>query len=269
MEPAPPIETARVRPGRVPEASAPPIVEPPEMPQPGTVAVDSATGLKYVWIPPGAFQMGCAVAGRCEEDEKPLHAVTLSRGFWMMQTEATVDAYERFTRATARPMPPAPGFNSGWQKPNHPVVGTIWAEAQAFCDWAGGRLPTEAEWEYAARGGKSESFLPEVNVVAWHSKNSGGRTQEVGGKAPNGWGLFDMFGNAAEWCGDWYAASYGNGPRTDPSGPRMGRARPLRGGSWQSEAKELRLSDRSPLLPGMRNRDVGFRCVKRGISVTR
>ena len=265
----PHIETARVGPGRVSGASAPPIVEPPGAPQPGTVTLNTNTGLKYVWIPPGAFRMGCAVAGRCEDDEKPVHVVTLTRGFWMMQTEATVDAFERFTQATARPMPPAPGFNSGWRKPNHPVVGTTWAEAQAFCDWAGGRLPTEAEWEYAARGGEPQSSDSEVNAVAWHAKISDRRTHEVGSKAPNDWGLFDMLGNAAEWSGDWYVESYGSGPRTDPRGPRTGRARVLRGGSWQSDPKELRPSGRSPLLPGMRNRDVGFRCMRRGISLTR
>ncbi len=266
VEPEPKVNTASVRPIRRPEPSPPPLVEPANIPHPGAVAVDSARGLQYVWIPPGVFHMGCSVAGACDNDEMPRHEVTLTGGIWMMQTEVTVAAYERFSRATGRPMPLAPRFNADWRHPNHPVVGTTWEEAQAFCEEADGRLPTEAEWEYAARSGQSDSARLDVDAAAWHSTNSGRRTHEVGGKAPNGWGLFDMLGNASEWCWDWYAESYGAGPRTDPQGPDHGRARLVRGGSWQTAAKDLRLSDRRSLLPGMRNRDVGFRCVKRATS---
>ena len=253
--------TRPVAPAPVMVEAAPATVR--EAQEPGTVGVSQGDGLRSVWIPAGAFQMGCGSAGRCEDDERPVHEVTIGHGFWMTQAEVSVGAYERFARATGRSMPPAPNFNREWRKKDHPMVAATWAEAEAFCVWSGGRLPSEAEWEYAARAGKANAASAEADVVAWHAGNSGSGTHEVGSRAPNVWGLFDMLGNAAEWCGDWYGESYGIGPRADPRGPQGGRARVVRGGSWETNGKELRVADRSRLLPGMRNRNVGFRCVKR------
>ena len=127
-------------------------------------------------------------------------------------------------------MPPAPDFNPICQKEDHPVVRVNWDDATAYCQWAGGRLPTEAEWERAARGaGEPAARLKDV---AWFSANSGDQTHPVGQKRPNGYGLYDMLGNVWEWCGDWYQEDYYKvGPSTDPKGPTSGQFRALRGGS--------------------------------------
>ena len=111
--------------------------------------------LEYVCIPPGSFQMG-AVPGDSEarDDESPRHLVTITRGFWMCRTEVTVRAYRQFCEETDRSMPLAPPFNPGWCNQDHPIVFVTWHDAVAYCEWAGVRLPTEAEWEYAARGGQ-------------------------------------------------------------------------------------------------------------------
>jgi formylglycine-generating enzyme required for sulfatase activity len=114
-------------------------------PAPGTVKTNPKDGLKYVWIPPGTFTMGCSSGDtECANDEKPPHKVTITKGFWMGQTEVTVGAYKRFVRLTGRKMPPDP--NANWADDRLPVVSTDWNEAKVYCAWAGGRLPTEAEW---------------------------------------------------------------------------------------------------------------------------
>jgi len=222
---------------------------------------NSRDGQQYVWIPPGTFMMGwlpeySSLWGR---GEVPAHQVTITRGFWIGQTPVTVGAYMRFAGATGRQVPDAPAFNAGWANGNMPIVNVTWDDAAAYCGWMGGRLPTEAEWEYAARGGSVESCYGHPDEIAWHRQNSGGRPHDVAQKLPNGFGLYDMLGNVWEWVNDWWhAAYYENSPSRDPSGPASGRARVLRGGSWREGP--IRVSYRYRYHPASRLDHVGFRC---------
>jgi formylglycine-generating enzyme required for sulfatase activity len=237
-----------------------------DVPPPGTVRGNSKDGLKYVWIPPGTSIMGCSPGdSECYPNEKPSHKVIISKGFWIGQTETTVSAYKRFVAATGRQMPHAPSFNSGWTNENMPVVKVSWDDAQAYCGWAGGRLPTEAEWEYAARGGSSEARYGNLDEIAWYRNNSGGQAHEVAQKRANGFGLFDMLGNVLEWVNDWYDENYYRmSPSQDPTGAGSGQYRVLRGGSWDGswgDSRELvRVSSRTVYYPTSRIDNGGFRC---------
>jgi formylglycine-generating enzyme required for sulfatase activity len=235
----------------------------PAPPRPGEVRLNSKDGLNYVWIPPGTFLMGCSPNdSKCDGDEKRVHRVAISKGFWMGQTEVTVRAYKVFAAATGHPMPDTPIFNSGWRNDSMPIVRINWEEAQAYCHWAGGRLPTEAEWEYAARGGSTEARYGDLDDIAWYEKNSGAETHDVARKRANGFGLFDTLGNVWEWVGDWYDADFYQYSRSqDPAGPSSGEYRVLRGGSWEYGPRMLRVSARHFYDPGYRSYDAGARCV--------
>jgi formylglycine-generating enzyme required for sulfatase activity len=148
--------------------------------QPGTVRVNPQDGLNYVWIPPGTYTMGCSPGdAECVDSEKPSHSVTISKGFWMGQTEATVDAYKRFAQLTKRVMPSGPRWDRKWKQDNLPMVNVTWDDARSYCTWAGGRPPTEAEWEYAARAGTQTKYYfgndaALLSDYAWYDSNSGG-----------------------------------------------------------------------------------------------
>jgi sulfatase modifying factor 1 len=224
---------------------------------------------EMVWIPAGEGEIGC-VAGdaECYEDEKPAHRVILARGFWLDVTEVTLAQYRRFAQATGRPLPPPPGFPQG---ESHPVVSVGFDDAVAYCSWAGGRLPTEAEWEYAARGGSSGWKYPwggsavsgQANAEGISPGDTWARTAPVASFPANGFGLFDMAGNAWEWCADFYASgTYRTGPAADPTGPATGTQRVLRGGAWNSQVKSLRASNRGKALPSLRLELNGFRCAR-------
>src|SRR5271157_236917 len=263
-------------------------------PRAGTVRENPKDGLKYVWIPPDSFMMGCSHDDNdCQDNEKPPHQVTISKGFWIGQTEVTVGAYKRFAGATGRQMPPEPDIggrllNPGWGDDVMPIVDVTWDDAQAYCGWAGGKLPTEAEWEYAARGGSTAARYGDLNEIAWYADNSGRERldsariwkedqanyekrlnengngmHEVGQKRANKFGLHDVLGNVWEWVNDWYDQSYYQKISSiDPKGPLDGEYRVLRGGSWfYFIPKDVRVSFRLVNLPGVRgNGDLGFRC---------
>jgi formylglycine-generating enzyme required for sulfatase activity len=249
-------------------------------------------GLKYVWIPPGTFTMGCSPGdNECYYFEKPTHQVTITRGFWIGQTPVTVGAYRRFAGATGRPMPPEPNIlgralNPGWGNDAMPIVDVTWNDAQAYCRWAGGRLLTEAEWEYAARGGSTEARYGPIDDIAWYADNSGqqrldsariwnedrrnydqrlkdngNRMHEVGLKRPNTFGLFDILGNVWQWVSDWCDPNYyWSSPSQDPRGPASGQMRVLRGGSWHGYARHVRVSYRNWGNPAHWDINNGFRC---------
>jgi formylglycine-generating enzyme required for sulfatase activity len=229
---------------------------------PGTVRENPRDGLKYVWIPPGTFMMGCSRGdGWCHSDEKPSHEVTISEGFWIGQTEVSVGAYKRFAAATGRQMPSAPAFNSGWENDNLPIVNVSWYDAHGDCTWAGGRLPTEAEWEYAARGGSTEASYGPIDEIAWTKQYDTVGPHEVAKKRANGFGLFDVLGNVDEWVNDWFDPNYyQKRPSQDPSGPASGGGRVIRGESWGDYDLDVRVSSRRSIGPGGWDNRTGFRC---------
>ncbi len=262
-------------------------------PKKGEIRVNRTDGLKYVWVPSGSFVMGCSPGDHeCYEFEKPPHEVAITNGFWIGQTEVTVGAYKRFVAAMGKPMPPEPSIsgrplNPGWSDDAMPIVEVTSDDAQAYCGWAGGRLPTDAEWEYAARAGSTTAQYDDLDEIAWYANNSGRRyldslslwrkqdeagyekrlsengntMHEVGQKRPNELGLYDMLGNAAEWVYDWWDPNfYQYSPPENPGGPTSGTERDLRGGSWIGPPRDIRVSLRSRRNPGDRDFDVGFRC---------
>ncbi len=235
---------------------------------PGETRVNPHDGLPYVWIPAGNFHMGCSPGDfEFREDEKPRHEVIITKGFWLGQTSVTVEAYKRFAKAAGIEMPNPPAFNPGWSHGRLPIVNVGWKGAHAYCAWAGGRLPTEAEWEYAARGGSSEPRYAPIDAIAWYKSNSGWKAHPVGEKLPNAFGLFDMLGNVWEWVHDWYDEGYGKDMHViDPRGPASGEFRVLRGGSWGGAARYIRASSRNGVLPGDWGHGVGFRCALDAIS---
>jgi formylglycine-generating enzyme required for sulfatase activity len=251
-------------------APKPPTIEVEMVPRvvsaPAAVAVreNPKDGLKYAWIPPGTFIMGCSPGdSECGPVEKPAHQVTITKGFWIGQTEVTVAAYRRFVGSTGAQMPVAPDFNANWNNQDMPIVDVSWNNAKAFCGWARGRLPTEAQWEYAARAGSTEARYGPLDEVAWYSDNSGQTTHEVGQKRANGFGLYDVLGNVWEWVSDWYDQNYyQNSPAQDPTGATSGNMRVLRGGAWNYYPSVVRVSNRVWLYPTMGSDACGFRCAR-------
>jgi formylglycine-generating enzyme required for sulfatase activity len=245
-----------------PPATAAPKPARPAGPAPGQVRVNPKDGLKYVWISPGTFAMGCSPGDKeCFDNEKPSHRVTITKGFWIGQTAVTVAAYKKFVGSTGAKMPTAPDFNADWKNPNMPIVDVSWDDATAFCGWAGGRLPTEAEWEYAARAGSTEGRYGPLDDVAWCLDNSEKKTHDVGQKRPNGFGLYDVLGNVWQWVNDWFAPDYyQNSPSQDPAGPSGGKAHGLRGGSAFFAPRFIRVSTRHKGLPNLKVIGVGIRC---------
>jgi formylglycine-generating enzyme required for sulfatase activity len=226
------------------------------------VQVNPQDGLKYVWIAPGTFMMGCSPGDAdCASPEKPAHSVTLTKAYWIGQTEVTVGAYKRFVQAAKAQMPQAPKVDKGWKNASLPMVNVTWQEAGQYCTWAGGRLPTEAEWEYAARGASSAPRYGNLGDIAW-TRDNARQTQPVAGKLPNAYGLYDTLGNVWEWVNDWFDANgYSSDAGQDPTGPATGTEKVLRGGSWIVDPKLLRASDRYGIQPGARSDYFGFRCV--------
>jgi formylglycine-generating enzyme required for sulfatase activity len=220
----------------------------------GTTKVNPKDGLTYVWIAPGKFMMGCAPGDEdCGDDEKPLHEVTITKGFWMAQMLVTQSAYQKL-------MSKSPSHFHGEKMPL-PVETLTYDDALAFCTAAGMRLPTEAEWEYAARAGDATPRYGKIDAIAWYNANSGGTTRPVGKKQPNAWKLYDMLGNLWEWTSDRYGRDYyQHSEKQDPKGAAEGEDHPLRGGCWNSSPDIVRVSQRVSAPPSQHGANVGFRC---------
>ncbi|WP_428658440.1 formylglycine-generating enzyme family protein [Runella sp.] len=211
----------------------------------------------FVLVKGGTFSMG---DDKGAIDERPVHAVTI-KDFYVAKHEVTVAQYKAFTKATGGAMPPVPSW--GWQE-EHPIVGVSWNEAVAYCEWLSKqegkkiRLLTEAEWEYAACGGANKNAAA-TEETGWYMGNTdGGGTKPVGTKKANKQGIFDIGGNAAEWCADWYDKGYYAGsPPNNPAGPAQGSGRVVRGRSFGDEPKPLTF--RYGLAPASKKPTVGFR----------
>jgi len=222
------------------------------------------TEIQWIYITGGTFNMGDTF-GDGHNEEYPVHSVTLS-DFYLAKTEVTVAQYSAFCRATGYSTPPLPSRD----KDSFPIANVSWNDALAFCQWAGCRLPTEAEWEYAARSaGKREKWAgtsdySRLNEYAWYGTNIASITHQVATKLPNSLGLYDMSGNVWEWCADWFAENYYNSSvMIDPRGPSSGIYRILRGGSWgQDSGDNARCTLRNFNMPEIRNVHYGFRCAR-------
>ena len=224
-------------------------------------AIAEAKEIPSVSLTGGSFMMGD------EEgfpDERPVHEVQLS-GFRMSKNEVTVKQYRAFCELTGRQMPPAPSFG---YKDNLPMTNVTWHEANAFCKWVGGRLPTEAEWEYAARDGGGAARYSGGNVLsrlAVYDGNSGGQPMAVGSKSANSSGIRDLTGNVSEWCSDWYYRKYPSESQQNPRGPGSGTDKIIRGGGFNSspnstmDGDQLRNTYRNHRKPDTRSASVGFR----------
>ena len=225
-----------VRGGTVASTIAVPAPPSPSAPRVGETRVNAKDGLTYVWIPAGSFTMGCSPGdGECYNDEKPPHAEQIADGFWLGRTEVTQAAWKRVMNSS-------PSYFKGDQLPIEQVN---WTEAGDYCKAIGGRLPTEKEWEYAARAGTTDARYGALDAIAWYSGNSGKSTHPVGlNKQANAYGLYDMLGNVWEWTSDNYDA---------------GR-KVVRGGSWSDSPQFVRVSGRGGDGPTNRLSDIGFRC---------
>ncbi len=231
----------------------------PEKPLPEASAqsINSKDGLTYVRIPSGRYLMGCSAAdSECDEDEKPAHWVDIPKAFWMGQSEVTVSAFRKYAETIGR--------NLRVADDQLPITEVDRAEAVAYCRWAGGRLPSEAEWEYAARGGQSEPRYGPLRDIAWIDSNSNEAAHPVGQKQANAYGLHDMLGNVAEWVLDRYYNRYDTDDANPvPEEPLAGNATAVvRGGSWAYGPQSARASNRTEMEKDAAEPFVGFRCIR-------
>jgi formylglycine-generating enzyme required for sulfatase activity len=212
--------------------------------------VNAHDGLTYILVPAGTFDMGCSPGDMdCKPDERPVHSVTISKDFWIGETAVTQAAYQKVMKAN-------PSLHKGEQLP---VTFINWAQADAYCKAIEMRLPTEAEYEYAARGGSPTSHYGEPNDIAWSYVTGVTQAHPVKQKQPNKYGLYDMLGNVWVWMSDWYGP-YSADKAVDPTGPATGRERAERGGSWFNGPRTVRVSSRDFHLPEYRYTDVSVRC---------
>ncbi len=288
----------------------------PKVLKAGDVLVEKAADMRLRYVPPGRFAMGSPEGEAGRDNSENRHQVELTRGFWLAETEVTqgqwrklmdnnpsefdscgddcpverVSWWDAVTFANllslAAGLEPCYQLDDCIATPGKPPYRCRSARLQGGLDCGGYRLPTEAEWEYAARSGTTTAiytgnltvlrthYAPELDMIAWYGGNSGVvykgggcpsqnpatrcGTHPVGGKAANAWGLHDMLGNVWEWTGDWNA-TYPAAAVTDPTGPESGKQRVFRGGSWISDARGVRAAHREALMPDARSHSIGFR----------
>lgn len=258
-----------------------------EKPFDGPKAITGKDGAEMVLIPAGEFMMG---SNDGNSDEKPVHSVYLD-AYYIDIYEVTNAMYKQFMDTTKRRSPEF-WSDKNFNDPGQPVVGVSWEDAKAYAEWAGKRLPTEAEWEKAARGGLSgkkyvwgDEWPPPYGAGNFADETYGltfPNNQFIKGYndsytypstfgpafSPNGYEVHDMAGNVWEWCADWYDSGYyANSPKSNPTGPSSGSYRVLRGGGWLDSVSDsaLRVASRRHLAPA--GYGLGFRCIS-GLSIT-
>jgi formylglycine-generating enzyme required for sulfatase activity len=221
-------------------------------PKKGDSKINPTDGLRYFWIPPGTYNSGCSPKDdQCFTDELPNRKVTITKGFWIGETEVPQSAYEKVMK----------GENpSAYYGPDLPVNEATHYDAEDYCDAIGGRLPTEWEWEYAARGGSTGARYGKLDDIAWYYDNSDFTPHPVGKKQPNAFGLKDMLGNVIEWTDTFFTVQHSQ-ENIDPKGPKTAEYRTLRGGGWFDDPELVRVSNRSWFEDGDTDYNVGFRCV--------
>jgi serine/threonine-protein kinase len=286
----PPTSTSRPMATPTTQPTKPPPTATRAAPKAGSVKTRKKDGMKVVYVPAGEFLMGSTEAdSEAAEDEKPQHTVHLD-AFWIDKTEVSNAQYRQCVEAATCRAPTTCDWeeptNDDGSKTDHPVVCVSWHDAQAYCQWAGARLPTEAEWEKAARGSggpiypwgydfdcskgnfDDETQYDDYVVPGGEGCDGYVRTAPVGsfpaGASP--YGVLDMAGNVWEWVADWYDADYyGASPARNPPGPDAGEYRVLRGGSWYPRSGYARAANRGNGNPDYRVTYIGFRC---GVSPT-
>ena len=256
-----------------------------------TAELEDSVEMAFMPVPAGYFMMG---SDEGDDDERPVHRVKFQRPFWMAKTEVTNQQYEQFRILNYKPEKNEIKMSAGAE---YPVCYVNWNDAMEFCKWLTrkerrrGRLPegyeytlpTEAEWEYACRAGSTGNYAGDLDAMAWYKKNSSGKTNPVGEKKPNAWGLFDMHGNVWEWCSDMWYASHVNAPvngsqrgdaydeyivdRTQVDNSEnihrlySSRHRVVRGGCWNYSAMDCRSANRYYHTPDYKLNYLGFRPV--------
>ncbi len=286
--PETPVPTPTYTPTDTPSPTA--TITPYTTPVSGSILVSKKDNMNLVFVPAGEFVMGSSQSGY--DDEKPEHEVFLD-DYWIDQTEVTNAMFTRFVDETGyvtdlERAGMAYTWNGGgwtaisdgsWKYPygnstsvngreNYPVIQVSWNDADAYCNWAGRRLPTEAEWEKAARG-------PDGNIYPWGNSSPSRQLANYGGligdltsvgsfqTGISDFGAFDMGGNVMEWVADWYAAAYYSAsPYANPPGPSPSKHKVMRGGSWQLGTLWLSGYNREVSTPGLGNNNLGFRCAK-------
>lgn len=229
--------------------------------------------MKMIWVEGGDFLMGCtSEQGNCDSDEQNVRRVTVD-GFYIGMLEVTQSQWEKVVGTSVRQQQSKSNLNDcPGVGPDYPMYFVSWDEAMEFCRLLSNKtgrtytLPTEAQWEYAARGGNKNEGAKYagsniIDAVAWYTDNSGRSTHIVGSKRANALGIYDMSGNVEEWCKDWYADSYVSYDTNNPEGPSSGECHVKRGGKFYNGAAAARVAQRSCMESNLRDYGIGFRVV--------
>ena len=231
-----------------------------------TLTLPGGATMEMIYVGPQEFDMG---SDNGDSDEKPVHKVRLTKGYWLGKCEVTQGQWNSVMNQTQDWLANRAGYLTKGVGRDNPVYCVSWNDCQEFLGKIqnsvrgqfgnfNASLPTEAQWECACRAGTTGDYAGDLSSMAWYGDNSGGATHPVGTKSANAWGFHDMHGNVWEWCQDRYG-NYPSGGVVDPSGSVSGSNRVYRGGSWYSGAGRCRSANRIGYDPGSRGSDLGFR----------